>query len=114
MSKKLSETLPSSNRTTRSTVRSNKKEHLWFLGTKNWLVGTERTDVLLCSHDYLKIFNENNEPFGVYCGRNTGKTVVLTGKHVVMTFHSDRVVQKRGFLLLFTAFQPGEYNHEVS
>ncbi|KAL9955905.1 hypothetical protein ACROYT_G037304 [Oculina patagonica] len=64
-------------------------------------------DHLSCiSHDYLKIVNENNEPFGVYCGRKTGKTVVVTGKYVVMTFHSDSVVQKRGFLLLLTSFQP--------
>lgn len=74
----------------------------------SWLIESERMDTLLCSHDYLKIVNENNEPFGVYCGRKTGKTVVVTGKYVVMTFHSDSVVQKRGFLLLLTSFQPGE------
>lgn len=61
----------------------------------------------------MKIINDNNEPFGVYCGRKTGKTVIVTGKSVVLTFHSNRVVQKRGFLLLFTAFKPGEYNQEL-
>lgn len=69
--------------------------------------------VLFCSYDYLAIVNENSEPFGVYCGRRTGKSVVVTGKYAVLTFHSNSVVQKRGFLLLLTAFKPGKFNNEI-
>ena len=75
--------------------------------------GSEREDILFRSDDFLKIVNENNEPFGVCCGREADKTVIVTGSSVVMTFHSNSVVQERGFFLLFTAFHPSEYNHDL-
>jgi len=59
-----------------------------------------------CSYDYLTIINENSEPFGMYCGRKTGESVIVTGKYAVFTFHSNNVVQRRGFLLLLNLFKP--------
>lgn len=61
--------------------------------------------------DYLKVTNENNEDFGVYCGQWTEKVVLVTGDFVVMTFHSNYFYdhdQEKGFLLSFTAISPGK------
>jgi len=51
----------------------------------------------------LKITNENNENFGLYCGLKTGHTVLVTGEYVVMTFHSDYLYERSGFLLFFSS-----------
>ena len=59
-----------------------------------------------CSRDYLKITNEKNRVFGKYCGHMTGKTVLVSGKHALMKFHSDSKVQSRGFLVTFLAVEP--------
>jgi len=49
----------------------------------------------------LKITNEQRQSFGVYCGNRTGEMVAVNGDYAVITFHSDRSVQKRGFRILF-------------
>ena len=59
-----------------------------------------------CSRDYLQITNENNRVFGKYCGHMTGKTVLVSGKYVVIKFHSESNIQNRGFLMEFTAVVP--------
>ncbi|KAJ7376339.1 hypothetical protein OS493_035264 [Desmophyllum pertusum] len=61
-----------------------------------------------CRYDYLSISNENNQTFGVYCGHKTVQIVSITGDDAVITFHSDGSVQKRGFLLFFTATPIGK------
>lgn len=59
--------------------------------------------LFLCSFDYLKIANEKNQSFGVYCGEMSGKTVVVTGEYAVITFHSDGGVERKGFWISFTS-----------
>ncbi|KAJ7380792.1 hypothetical protein OS493_007174 [Desmophyllum pertusum] len=56
-----------------------------------------------CHRDYLKITNEKHQEFGrdVYCGQQTGKTVLVAGKYALLNFHSDSNVQKRGFVMYF-------------
>lgn len=58
-----------------------------------------------CSYDYVQITNDKNETVGVYCGSNTGQELRLTGRHVVIVFHSDYSLQERGFLIVFS-FSP--------
>ena len=60
----------------------------------------------LCSRDYLQITNEKNRVFGKYCGHMTRKTVLVSGKYVLIKFHSDRNIQNRGFLMEFTPVMP--------
>ncbi|KAL9980660.1 hypothetical protein ACROYT_G009272 [Oculina patagonica] len=60
-----------------------------------------------CRYDYLKIFNDQSQEYGVYCGERTGQTVLVTGKYVVITFRSGDIIQERGFRLLFTAVPVG-------
>lgn len=67
--------------------------------------------ISLPSYDYLKITNEINETFGVYCGERTGRTVTVTGNYVVMIFHSNEITEKRGFFLSFTAIPLGKCNN---
>ena len=65
---------------------------------------------LFCSRDYLKITNEKNQIFGrgVYCGQQTGQTVLVTGKYALLKFYSDDTIQKRGFVIHFTAVSEGK------
>ena len=60
----------------------------------------------LCSRDYLQITNENNRVFGKYCGHRTGKTVLVSGKYVLIKFHPDSNIQDRGFLIKFADVVP--------
>ena len=62
--------------------------------------------LLFCSRDYLQITNEKNQVFGKYCGHKTGKTVLVSGKYTLIKVHSNRRIQKRGFLISFTAVVP--------
>ena len=66
--------------------------------------------ILLCRYDYLKFADDNNVTFGKYCGHKTGQTIQVAGVYVLITFHSDRSVQKRGFSLLFNTTSVGMYN----
>ena len=60
-------------------------------------------------YDYLRISNDKNQSFGLYCGRKSPRNVVVTGNSVVVQFHSDPAVQGKGFKLIFKAVQC-EYN----
>ena len=63
-------------------------------------------------YDYLKITNENDEIFGVVCGKQRGENVLVTGNYAKLIFHSDSEVQKKGFMISFTAVsKSGEYNY---
>lgn len=55
-----------------------------------------------------------NETFGMHCGDRTGRTVTVTGKRVLITFHSDQSVQMKGFALTLTTTPIGEYNRSAS
>ena len=57
---------------------------------------------LLHSWDYLKIVNDGRT-VGKYCGSRTGQNILLTGHQISITFHSDYIIQKRGFLMQFIA-----------
>ena len=61
------------------------------------------------SFDYLKIVNDQNQEYGVYCGDMTGQTVLVTGNYAVVVFHSNEDIEERGFLLHFTAVPIGQY-----
>ena len=63
---------------------------------------------LMHSWDYLEIVNDGSM-VGKYCGRRTGQNILLTGDQILITFHSDDTIQKRGFLIHFTAGPHGEY-----
>ena len=57
--------------------------------------------LLFCRFDYLRIENDKDENFGTYCGQRSGHDVHVTGKHAVISFHSDERVGKRGYDILF-------------
>ena len=65
------------------------------------------------SYDYLKITDGGSHTFDVYCGSKTGESIEVTGDHVVLTFHSDDIVQHRGFLIFFTTVPLGRYSENV-
>lgn len=56
----------------------------------------------------MKIINDQNHVYGVYCGQKTGQSVLVTGDYAVIIFHSDETDQQKGFLLYFTAVPLGE------
>ena len=37
-----------------------------------------------------------------YCGNKTGENLPVTGDKVEIIFHSDREIERRGYLLKFT------------
>ena len=62
------------------------------------------------SYDFVKIGNDQNYTFGKYCGRRTGQTVVVYGNFALVTFHSDFIVNKRGFFFRFKTVLTGLYS----
>lgn len=62
------------------------------------------------SYDYLKITDGGSHTFDVYCGEKTGESIEVTGDQVVLTFHSDDIVQLRGFSIFFTTVPFGTYS----
>ena len=56
------------------------------------------------------INNENNLNLGKHCGEKTGQSVLVTGDYAVLTFHADETVQRKGFLLSFSAIPEGKLN----
>ena len=62
---------------------------------------------LMHSFDYLEIVNDGRM-VGKYCGRRTGQNIILTGDQILITFHSDDIIQERGFLIHFTAGPHGK------
>ncbi|XP_068681838.1 cubilin-like isoform X2 [Montipora foliosa] len=55
-----------------------------------------------CRYDYLRISNDRNHIIGTYCGVQTGGSVLITSSAAVLSFHSDGIVQYRGFDLSFS------------
>ena len=64
------------------------------------------------SYDYLNIVNDGRM-VGKYCDYRTGQNILLTGYQMLITFHSDDSVQRRGFLIHFTAGPHGRYFSNV-
>ena len=64
---------------------------------------------LMHSWDYLEIVNDGRM-VGKYCGNKAGQNILLTGDQILLTFHSDDVIQKRGFLIHFTVGPHGKYS----
>lgn len=56
------------------------------------------------------IINDENRDYGMYCGDWTGHTKIVSGKYVLITFHTDIETQERGFHLLFTAVPISKFN----
>ena len=65
--------------------------------------------LLLCSYVYLKISNDYNELFGVYCGRFRGKEVIVSGNYAVLTYRSP-FSDPMAFFLTFASVPAGKYN----
>lgn len=72
------------------------------------LIGESNTIVffLFLSYDFLEIINDRNQKFGKYCGRQTGKAIVVTGDYALLILQSDGWGQYKGFQLFFTAVPP--------
>lgn len=104
--------------------RNKRKDHKQFtlLGVRNEIISmrsscmqqilNQKTHLsnflFLISLDFLRISNENNDNLGLLCGQESGEEVLATGMYVMMTFHSDPEVTRRGFLLEFTAVPHGK------
>lgn len=71
------------------------------------------SSLLLCSYDYLTIANDTNHVFGKFCGEKTGKTFIVTGRFLLITFHTDYVVESRGFDINFNPVPLGESFHQI-
>ena len=54
------------------------------------------------------ISNDNHQTYGKFCGQRNGESVVVTGHYALISFHSDAIVQRKGFSFKFTYF--GDYN----
>ena len=52
-------------------------------------------------YDYLEI--NDGRIVGKYCGQRTGENILLTGDQILIKFHSDVDVERRGFLIYFNA-----------
>ena len=59
--------------------------------------------------DYLRITDDRNNTIGTFCGQQTGKRAQVVARVAVLTFHSDFIVQYRGFELTFSFFLRGEF-----
>ena len=53
--------------------------------------------------DFLKITNEKNDFPSLHCGQKAGHTVLVIGEVALMTFHSDPMITREGFLIHFDA-----------
>ena len=68
------------------------------------------------SYDYLEIVVKDGRMDSKYCGNRTGENIFVTGENifvtgdqVLITFHSGTAfIQKRGFLIHFTAGPHGK------
>ena len=46
---------------------------------------------------------------GKYCGQKTGQNILLIGDEILIKFHSDISIEKRGFRIYFNAGPHGKY-----
>jgi len=69
----------------------------------------------LCSKDFLRITDGMGKRLD-YCGNKTGQNLSVEGKVEIM-FHSDKEIERRGYLLNFTlaswpSVSRGKWNHK--
>ena len=67
---------------------------------------------LVCyRRDFVRITNEKSKMFGVFCGSRPrpGDEVLVTGEYVVIIFHSDYSLQRRGFHISLALIPIGMY-----
>ena len=57
--------------------------------------------------DYLEIIKDGRM-VGKYCRIRDGQNILLSGDQILITFHSNNTIQKRGFLIHFTAGPNGK------
>ena len=74
----------------------------------SWCNNGQLFPFLMHSFDYLEI-GKDGRMVGKYCGSRTAQNILLTGHKILITFHSDGSVQRRGFLIHFTAGPHGKY-----
>ncbi|KAL9960141.1 hypothetical protein ACROYT_G033552 [Oculina patagonica] len=55
-----------------------------------------------CEYDYFRTTNERKDQISKFCGRRSGKEVVVTGNYALLKFHSDYITEARGFRLFLT------------
>ncbi|XP_068681521.1 MAM and LDL-receptor class A domain-containing protein 2-like isoform X3 [Montipora foliosa] len=60
-----------------------------------------------CWYDYLRITDGSNRIIGKYCGRQTGRSVLVNDTVAVLFFHTDGSDQYNGFHLSFSFFPLG-------
>ena len=58
------------------------------------------------------ISSESNVNLGKHCGIETGETALVTGDYALLTFHTDKVEESKGFFLLFSTIPEGKLNHD--
>ena len=71
----------------------------------NWNVLKKLIEDILfpfLSFVYLKITDGKSHIFGKHCGERFGE-------HVMITFHTDDIEQRRGFLIFITAVPLGKF-----
>ena len=66
--------------------------------------------------DYLKITNDKNKTFGVFCGLRRWTFIIVTGNSARLTFHSDSAYSGKGYFISFIVVpNPGEfYQNDIS
>ena len=61
----------------------------------------------------MEIINNRNQKFGIYCGEQTGRKVIVTGEYVLVIFRTDFFSGERGFLLVFDVVPIGRLFFKV-
>ena len=56
----------------------------------------------------MKITDGSNREIGIYCGQQTGRSVLVSDTVAVLTFKTDRSVHSSGFQLSFLFFPRGK------
>ncbi|XP_028390640.1 tolloid-like protein 2 [Dendronephthya gigantea] len=59
----------------------------------------------LCNYDYLDVYDGDSsyaKKLGRYCGSQLPQSIISSGSHLFIAFHSDGSQQKQGFVLNFT------------
>ena len=69
---------------------------------------------LYCSKDFLRITDGMDKILGNYCGNKTGQNLLVTEDKVQIIFHSNEYTERRGYLLNFTLFSIGKWDHTPS
>ena len=67
---------------------------------------------LSCSKDVLRITDGMGKILGNYCGNKTGQNLLVTEDKVEIIFHTDGEIEQRGYLLNFTIFSKGKWDHK--